>query len=160
MTRHDAQAFAASMMRLAEAYGEVVTAARIDVYFEALEDYELEYIEPAIRYLIRTSKWFPKPSEIREQASRMRGEVRRQALMVSKQLAIPERVLSLDEVKAFLAELRTRPEHAEQIREGPLHSLERLRAESDRLEAMGAREMTDEKRRALENFRRFNEERR
>lgn len=142
------------MAKLAEVYREALSDLLVEAYFEALEDYELEFIEPAIQYLIRTAKWFPKPAEIREAASQFRGEARRKALPAPPR-ALGERTLMVDEVKAFLAELRARPESAATLAEIPQKGVEALHADAERLEALGARDMTDNKRLALEQFCRY-----
>ena len=154
MIHDDRRAFGTLMLKLADVYEKSMSEVVLEAYFEALEDYELEFIEPAIQYLIRTAKWFPKPVEIREVASQFRGEVRRKALPQA-QRALGERALTVDEVKAFLAELRARPEYAATLAEIPQKGVEALHADAERLEAIGARDMTDEKRKALEQFCRY-----
>jgi hypothetical protein len=159
MTDGDRQAFAKAMMRLGIAYDKTLTAEHFAVYFEALQDYELEYIEPAIAYLIRTEpKWLPRPAAIREAASQFRIEARRKALGPGLRLALGEKALTVDEVRAFLEELRARPENAEQLAEIPRKGLTELHSEVRRLDAIGATEMTDEKREALARFKRFTEQ--
>jgi hypothetical protein len=158
MTDADREAFAKAMLKLGVAYDKTLTTEHFAVYFEALRDYELEYIEPAIGYLIRTEpKWMPRPAAIREAASQFRIEARRKALGPGLRLALGEKALTVDEVKAFLEELRARPENAEQLAEIPRKGLSDLHSEVRRLDAIGATEMTDEKRLALERFRRFSE---
>jgi len=53
---------------LSIAHDIVLQKERIEVYVMALEDLSDVRIEAAARTLIRTSKWFPKPSELREEA--------------------------------------------------------------------------------------------
>ena len=155
MTNEDRTAFVTLMARLAAVYREALPDALLEAYWDALRDYELEYLEPATAYVIRTSKWFPKPVELREAASQYRVEARRTALGPGLRLALTERALTADEVKAFLAELRARPECAEQLAEIPQKGVAALHDDVRRLEALGARDMTDDKRLALEQFRRF-----
>jgi len=155
MTNADRKAFVALMARLAAVYREALNDALLEAYWEALTDYELEFLEPAAAYLIRTAKWFPKPSELREAASQYRVEARRKALPAGLQRALDGPRLTADEVKAFLDELRARPENAETMAEIPKKSVEALLADARRLDALGARDMTDEKREALAKFRRF-----
>jgi hypothetical protein len=155
MTDADRTAFVTLMAKLAAVYREALTDALLEAYWEALRDYELEYLEPAAAYVIRTSKWFPKPVELREAASQFRVEARRKALGPGLRLALGEKALTVDEVKAFLEELRARPEHAEALAEIPKKGVSELQAEARRLDAIGARDMTDEKRQALAQFRRY-----
>lgn len=143
------------MAKLSEVYGHTVTDGLIEAYWEALQDYELEYVEPAVAYVIRTSKWFPKPVEIRDAASQFRVEARRKTLPDRWQLALEGPRLTADEVRAFLEELRARPENAEALAEIPRKGVEALHLDAQRLDAIGARDMTDEKRKALEEFRRY-----
>ena len=156
MTNSDRGAFARALLKLGIAYDKALSEEHFEVYFEALRDYELEFIEPAIAYLIRTEpKWMPRPAAIREAASQYRVEARRKALPAGLQRALDGPRLTADEVKAFLDELRARPENAETMAEIPKKSVEALLADARRLDALGARDMTDEKREALAKFRRF-----
>lgn len=66
MTDDNRQPFAALMLGLGEIYGEAVSDARLEIYFAALRDLELRDIRAALDAHVRTSKWFPKPAEIRE----------------------------------------------------------------------------------------------
>lgn len=66
MTNTDTEAFAAEMLILAEIYGETVSPARIRAYFAALDDLELPAVRDAMRHAARTSKFFPRPAELRE----------------------------------------------------------------------------------------------
>ncbi len=140
------------MTKLSEAFSETVSPLKTDVYFEALLDYEMEFLEPAAEYIIRTAKWFPKPVELREAASLFRVEARRKALPPALRHALTGPMLTEDEIKAFLTELRERPENARELAEIPRKGAEALEADLKRLEALGALDMTDEKRKALEQF--------
>lgn len=155
MTDDDRKAFAGLMARLATVYRETLSDALLEAYFEALRDYELEFLEPAAARHIRESKWFPKPVELREAASQYRVEARRKALPTRLQLALEGPKLTADEIKAFLAELRARPENAEVLAEIPKKGVSELQAEVRRLDAIGATDMTPEKRAALDQFRRY-----
>ena len=66
MTQADRPRFGALLALLLETYAEDVSEARATAYFEALYDLPVEAIEIAVRSHIRTSKWFPKPSELRD----------------------------------------------------------------------------------------------
>jgi hypothetical protein len=65
--RHsDRQDFAALMMGLSESYGEAVSEARMEIYFAALSDLELDAIRRAATAHVQTGKFFPRVSELRE----------------------------------------------------------------------------------------------
>jgi hypothetical protein len=66
MTQGDRKAFAVLMLGLGETYGEPVSEARMEIYFAALSDLDLPDIRAALNVLVRTSKFFPRPAEIRE----------------------------------------------------------------------------------------------
>ena len=65
MTEADRKDFAVEMARLAEGYQSPLSMARITVYFEALDDYDLEDLTAVMRESIRRRKFFPKVVEIR-----------------------------------------------------------------------------------------------
>ncbi|OFX02723.1 MAG: hypothetical protein A3E78_15505 [Alphaproteobacteria bacterium RIFCSPHIGHO2_12_FULL_63_12] len=155
MTNGDREAFVTLMAKLAAVYREALDDALLESYWDALKDYELEYLEPAVAYVIRTSRWFPKPVELRETASQYRVEARHMALPESSEYALVERALTVDEVTAFLAKLRARPENAGAPVEIPRKGADALSADVERINALGGRDMTDEKRRALEQFQRY-----
>lgn len=159
MTDDDRKTFAGLMARLATVYREALSDVLLEAYWEALDDYELEYLAPAVAEIIRTAKWFPKPVELRDAASHLRVEARRKALPDRLQRALEGPKLTADEVRAFLAELRTRPENAEILAEIPRKGVEALHDDARRLEALGARDMTDEKQAALEVFARYRDAR-
>lgn len=159
MTNDDRSGFAALMGRLGEVYQQTLSDGLVEAYWDALNDYELEYLEPAVAYLIRTLKWFPKPVELRDAASNFRVESRRKALPDRLQHALEGPRLTEDEVKAFMAELRAQPQNAETLIEGPIKGLEALHDDVARLDALGARDMTDEKRAALAAFKRYEDKR-
>lgn len=62
----DREDFAALMLGLGETYGEPVSDARMEIYFAALEDVPLSSIRAAATAHVRTSKFFPRPAELRE----------------------------------------------------------------------------------------------
>lgn len=66
MTLDDRAAFAEFMVALGEAYGEPISDARLELYFAALEDLPLESIRRAATIHVKTSKFFPRVSELRE----------------------------------------------------------------------------------------------
>lgn len=66
MTDQDRPAFATLMLGLGETYGEPVSDARMEIYFAALADLELEAIRQAANAHVRASKFFPRPAELRD----------------------------------------------------------------------------------------------
>lgn len=69
MTGQDRQAFAELLLGLGETYGEPVSDARMEIYFAALADLDLADVRKAATVLVRASKFFPRPSELREGAN-------------------------------------------------------------------------------------------
>ncbi len=66
MTATDRPAFAACLAMCAEAFGEPLSEPRLESYFRALADLRLEEVEQAVAAAIRTARFFPKPSELRD----------------------------------------------------------------------------------------------
>lgn len=66
MTTADEQDFHDLMQGLGETYGEPVSAMRMELYWRALEDLSIEAVRTAANVHARTSKFFPRPSEIRD----------------------------------------------------------------------------------------------
>lgn len=66
MTEDDRVAFAELMVGLGETYGEPVSAARMEIYFAALNDLPLVDLRRSASVLVRTQKFFPRPSELRQ----------------------------------------------------------------------------------------------
>ncbi|MEO7272062.1 MAG: hypothetical protein ABI211_08655 [Vicinamibacterales bacterium] len=66
MTGGDRAAFAELMLGVGEAYGETVSAARLEIYFRGLEDVSLEAIRAAATVHVRTSRFFPRVADLRE----------------------------------------------------------------------------------------------
>lgn len=66
MTLRDREAFALLMLGIGETYGEAVSDARMEIYFQALADLELAAIQRAATVHVRTQKFFPRPAELRE----------------------------------------------------------------------------------------------
>jgi hypothetical protein len=65
MTEQDIKAFATELFVAGEVFNEPVSETRAKAYFNALIDLEITDVRAAVRYLIRESKWFPKPADIR-----------------------------------------------------------------------------------------------
>lgn len=66
MTSDDREDFAKLMLGLGETYGENVSEARMEIYFSALSDFDLLDVRLAADIAVRTSKFFPRPAELRE----------------------------------------------------------------------------------------------
>lgn len=58
--------FAKSLEMIAQLYRVVMTNEIAAMYFDALQDYEAQDVQAALRRATRQSKWFPKPAELRE----------------------------------------------------------------------------------------------
>lgn len=69
MTDQDRQAFAVLMLGLGETYGEPVSEARMEIYFAALADLDLDAVQAAVTIHAKAVKFFPRPAEIREAVS-------------------------------------------------------------------------------------------
>ena len=139
MIERDREAFAAQITYLAEAFAERITPVRIAAYFMALRSYEIEYIRGAVEECIKDCKYFPKPVEIQERCSVLRGAMRRALAAEEYRRALPavpagdEDLCSAlvdgepclktvaehrKELKAFLAELDN-PERMDRLRRRP-----------------------------------------
>jgi hypothetical protein len=66
VTDQDTDRFGIVITGLAEVFGESLSDPRIEAYFQALEDLPIESIERAAKILLGSSRFFPKPVEIRE----------------------------------------------------------------------------------------------
>jgi hypothetical protein len=62
----DREAFALLMTGLSETYNEPVSVARMEIYFSALVDVSIDDVRRAAYAHVSSSKFFPKPAEIRE----------------------------------------------------------------------------------------------
>jgi hypothetical protein len=69
VTGQDRGDFATLMLGLGETYGEPVSDARMEIYFAALADLDLAAIRQSATAHVRTSKFFPRPAELREAIS-------------------------------------------------------------------------------------------
>jgi hypothetical protein len=66
MTEQDREAFALLMLGIGETFGEPVSEARMEIYFRALSDLTLEQLQIASNVHANSSRFFPKPVELRE----------------------------------------------------------------------------------------------
>jgi len=66
MTKDDAAPFFARLAALAELFKEELSAAAQTLYFDALSDCSLSDVCEAMNAAVKTSKFFPKPVELRE----------------------------------------------------------------------------------------------
>ena len=85
MTKRDFSEFGQLMSLLNETYGDAnkpISNLKLDVYFQALEDLNIEQIKQAIKILFQTKTMhiFPVPPEIREAVSGNPDAVAQQAL--------------------------------------------------------------------------------
>lgn len=68
MTPKQASELAARLLTLAEVFGVTVSEARMGLYIEALRDLPFPQLVEGLNAAARASKFFPKPSELRELA--------------------------------------------------------------------------------------------
>lgn len=66
MLGSDMVQFAKSLEMVGQLYRVVITKDIARMYFDALQDYDAEDVHAALRRSTHQSKWFPKPSELRE----------------------------------------------------------------------------------------------
>lgn len=66
MTNADRVPFMELMVGLGETYNEPVSDARMEIYFSAMSDFDIETVRAAANAHARNSKFFPKPAELRE----------------------------------------------------------------------------------------------
>lgn len=66
MTASDRVGFVELMLGLGETYGEPVSDARMEIYFKALSDMDLDDLRVSATMHVRGSKFFPRPVELRE----------------------------------------------------------------------------------------------
>ena len=57
---------AAAMVIFATVYRESITPQLSEIYLKALGDLTVKDFKDAVNHLVKTSKYFPKPAEIRE----------------------------------------------------------------------------------------------
>lgn len=69
MTEQDRPRLALVLGVLGETFREPVSELRAEGYYEGLKDLPIEAIELAARSALQTSKFFPRPAELREQAT-------------------------------------------------------------------------------------------
>lgn len=62
----DRAEFAEAMHALGHTFNEPVSTIRTEAYFDALADFTIEQVNAAARLAIRSSRFFPKPIELRE----------------------------------------------------------------------------------------------
>lgn len=66
MTEADLKPFLEALVACGETFGEVLSATRQELYFEALRDLPLPVVQAGFVAAIRGSRFFPKPVELRE----------------------------------------------------------------------------------------------
>lgn len=66
MTEVDRVTFAEGLFTLGETFNEPMSDAKVEAYFSALEDCDIQQVSGAMRHAIRASKFFPRPADLRE----------------------------------------------------------------------------------------------
>lgn len=66
MTEADRREFAVLMLGIGEAFGEVVSPTKLDIYFSALADLPIDELRRAATVHVQTQKFFPRVAELRE----------------------------------------------------------------------------------------------
>ena len=66
MTRQHLRAFVTLLYGLGEAYNHPVSEVAADIYFGALEDLAFDDVRRAVATHVQTSKFFPRPADLRE----------------------------------------------------------------------------------------------
>ena len=66
MTEGDRPLFAEALHVLGETFNETISDVRAEAYFRALQDLPIEVVNAAVLTALRTSKFFPKPVEVRD----------------------------------------------------------------------------------------------
>ena len=72
MTAADRPAFGQVLAALGETYRAPFSTSQAEIYWRSLADQDLDAIRRAAGELVKTSKWLPKPSEIRDEIRRAR----------------------------------------------------------------------------------------
>ena len=106
--------FAKRLGVLAEVLGEALTPVRVAGYWAALSDLEPADLYAAMDHALKTSRFFPRPAELRDHAGSL-AEARRRLLLDESPVVPHYRRLepgdvpaSPERVAAFFAELRQR----------------------------------------------------
>lgn len=92
MTSGDTRAWKEIFGRLCAIHGREWDDAQSRFYFDALKDCELADVKAAGDHLIRSSTFFPKPAEWRQEIGKRRFEARRQREMALRQKQIAREV--------------------------------------------------------------------
>jgi hypothetical protein len=66
VTTNDRAAFVELMLGLGEAFGETISATRLEVYFSALRDLDVAVLRQAATVHVQTQRFFPRVVELRE----------------------------------------------------------------------------------------------
>lgn len=90
MKPEDQPRFGVELALVAEVFGEALSPAKIDAYFEDLADFDIEHVRAALRECRRCREFFPRPVHVREIASRLRGAERRALSAKRGPLALPD----------------------------------------------------------------------
>jgi hypothetical protein len=104
--------FAGRLGVLAEVFGEVLTPIRVGGYWAALQDQVPTDVWAALDHALKTSKFFPRPAELREHAEALAEKRRKydadhnQIEPVYRRLAADNPPASPERIAAFWAEMR------------------------------------------------------
>lgn len=105
MTPEDRQSFALTLAAMAAAYREEADEALAEGYWITLGDLPLDRVKPAVVELMRTSKFMPRASEIRELvlealAAEMKTSQREERIEHSYCEALAQKIIRAGRVKS------------------------------------------------------------
>lgn len=66
MTKDDKKQFSAMIKSVAQLFDKKITSGMMQVYWDCVQDYQLEHVRLALTYACKKSKFFPKPADIQE----------------------------------------------------------------------------------------------
>lgn len=66
MTEMDRDAFAQAMFTLGETFNEPISDVKVEAYFDALGEFDVTQVLPAMKATLRKSKFFPRPADLIE----------------------------------------------------------------------------------------------
>lgn len=80
--------FVEALLRLAAAFGEQTSELTFVVYWEALEDMNVDYLATAATRITRDGRFFPKPIEWRQEAREVEMEERHRRPRLSEESVV------------------------------------------------------------------------
>lgn len=66
MNELDRKAFAEAMLTLCETFNDPISDLKIEAYFDALGEFEIQRVTGAIKMALRQCKFMPRPADLRE----------------------------------------------------------------------------------------------